>query len=130
MNISEKDWKLFRKKVPQWQEAYMDRLAREYIAILSGNENSSEKFWNLYDRINADVNCVGVQIRMSRSRMIQNIISLINEGAITLDDLSDFSNELRENVQDIISANEAYTEYIANLQQSRAFSELKEELNL
>ena len=130
MNISEKDWKLFRKKVPQWQEAYMDRLAREYIAILCGNEKSSEKFWNLYDRINADVNCVGVQIRMSRSRMIQNIISLINEGAITLDDLSDFSNELRENVQDIISANEAYTEYIANLQQSRAFSELKEELNL
>ena len=130
MNISEKDWKLFRKKVPQWQEAYMDRLAREYIAILCGNEKSSEKFWNLHDRINADVNCVGVQIRMSRSRMIQNIISLINEGAITLDDLSDFSNELRENVQDIISANEAYTEYIANLQQSRAFSELKEELNL
>ena len=130
MNISEKDWKLFRKKVPQWQEAYMDRLAREYIAILSGSENSSEKFWNLYDRINADVNCVGVQIRMSRSRMIQNIISLINEGAITLDDLSDFSDELRENVQDIIAANEAYKEYIANLQQSRAFSELKEELNL
>ena len=130
MNISEKDWKLFRKKVPQWQEAYMDRLAREYIAILSGNENSSEKFWNLYDRINADVNCVGVQIRMSRSRMIQNIISLINEGAITLDDLSDFSDELRENVQDIFVANEAYKEYIANLQQSRAFSELKEELNL
>ena len=130
MNISEKDWKLFRKKVPQWQEAYMDRLDREYIAILSGNENSSEKFWNLYDRINADVNCVGVQIRMSRSRMIQNIISLINEGAITLDDLSDFSDELRENVQDNIVANEAYKEYIANLQQSRAFSELKEELNL
>ena len=130
MNISEKDWKLFRKKVPQWQEAYMDRLAREYIAILSGSENSSEKFWNLYDRINADVNCVGVQIRMSRSRMIQNIISLINEGAITLDDLSDFSDELRENVQDIIAANEVYKEYIANLQQSRAFSELKEELNL
>ena len=130
MNISEKDWKLFRKKVPQWQEAYMDRLNREYIAILSGNEKPSEKFWNLYDRINADVNCVGVQIRMSRSRMIQNIISLINEGAITLDDLSDFSNDLRENVQDIIVANEAYKEYIANLQQSRAFSELKEDLNL
>ena len=130
MNISEKDWKLFRKMVPQWQEAYMDRLAREYIAILSGNEKSSEKFWNHYDRINADVNCVGVQIRMSRSRMIQNIISLINEGAITPDDLSDFSDELRENVQDIIAANEAYKEYIANLQQSRAFSESKEELNL
>ena len=130
MNISEKDWKLFRKKVPQWQEAYMDRLASEYIAILSGSENSSEKFWNLYDRINADVNCVGVQIRMSRSRMIQNIISLINEGAITLDDLSDFSDELRENVQDFIAANEAYKEYIANPQQSRAFNESKEELKL
>ena len=30
--------------------------------------------------------------------MVDNIISLINEGAITLDDLSDFSNELKEYV--------------------------------
>ena len=28
---SEKDWKLFREKVPGWQESFMERLNREYI---------------------------------------------------------------------------------------------------
>ncbi len=26
----EKDWKLFRKKLGSWQEAYMDKLVEEY----------------------------------------------------------------------------------------------------
>ena len=29
--VIEKDWKLFRKLLPDWQEAYMERLAKEYI---------------------------------------------------------------------------------------------------
>ena len=31
--FSEKDWKLFRKKISGWQEAYMEKLNREYIAF-------------------------------------------------------------------------------------------------
>ena len=34
--FSEKDWKLFRSKIAGWQEAYMDKLNKEYMAILSG----------------------------------------------------------------------------------------------
>ena len=30
----EKDWKLFRKKLGRWQEAYMDKLVEEYKSIL------------------------------------------------------------------------------------------------
>lgn len=30
--FTEKDWKLFRSKMADWQEAYMDRLGKEYIA--------------------------------------------------------------------------------------------------
>ena len=33
--FSEKDWKLFRKKISGWQEAYMEKLNREYIALLN-----------------------------------------------------------------------------------------------
>ena len=33
----EKDWKLFRKKLGSWQEAYMDRLIEEYKDILRLN---------------------------------------------------------------------------------------------
>ena len=33
--INEKDWKLFRKKLPGWQEDCMNRLNKEYMEILS-----------------------------------------------------------------------------------------------
>ena len=42
--FSERDWKLFRRKIVDWQEAYMDKLNKEYIEILSGEGNPSDKF--------------------------------------------------------------------------------------
>lgn len=36
---------------------------------------------------------------MSRSNLIYNIISLINEGAISYGDLEEFSDELKETVK-------------------------------
>ena len=35
---------------------------------------------------------------MSRSNCIPNIISLLNEGAITMKDLEEFSDELKETI--------------------------------
>ena len=37
MEISKRDWKLFREKVPDWQEHYMEELVRAYVAFLSDN---------------------------------------------------------------------------------------------
>ena len=37
--FSEKDWKLFRSKIVDWQEAYMEKLNQEYVTILTGPEN-------------------------------------------------------------------------------------------
>ena len=76
----------------------MDRLNREYIAILSEDANPSDKFWKLDKRIKEDRKKAGVQVRMSRSNLIYNIISLINEGAISFEDLVDFSEGLKETV--------------------------------
>ena len=94
-NCNESDWKLFRKKLPEWQEAYMERLVREYTALLAGPEKASDKFWKLEKRINSDRNHVGVVATMSRSWMIRNIYSLLAEGAITPDDLTEFSDDLQ-----------------------------------
>lgn len=96
--FTEKDWKLFRNKIADWQEAYMDKLNREYIAILSEEANPSDKFWKLDKRIKEDRKKAGVQVRMSRSNLIYNIISLINEGAINFEDLENFSDGLKETV--------------------------------
>lgn len=97
VQINELDWKLFRKKLPEWQETHMDKLNQEYATLLAGSGNASEKFWELEKRINSDKKHVGVMVRMSRSNMHQNILALLSEEVITLKDLDDFSEELREN---------------------------------
>ena len=97
--VIEKDWKLFRKLLPGWQEAYMERLAKEYIELLSSDRQASDKFWELDQRIKQDKRRTGVLARgVSRSNMFQLIINLINEEAISEDDLKEFSESLRENI--------------------------------
>ena len=50
----EKDWKLFRQKLPGWQEAYMTRLCEEYMELLRSKKKGSERFWELEKRIKED----------------------------------------------------------------------------
>lgn len=92
---TEKDWKLFRKKIGGWQENYMDKLNREYIDLLNENKPASEKFWELESRIKQDKKQPGVQLEMSRSQLVFNIFNLLEEGVITFDELDEFSDELR-----------------------------------
>ena len=97
--FSEKDWKLFRKKLPGWQEAYMNRLCREYIDLLSSDLKASNRFWELEKRIKDDRKKTGVVATMSRSQMIFNIANLVYDGAISMDDLEEFSDDVKESVR-------------------------------
>lgn len=96
--FTKKDWALFREKISDWQEAYMNKLNKEYIELLSGEGRPSEKFWTLEERIRNDKKDTGVQLKMSRSNCIANIISLLNEEVITMEDLDEFSDELKETI--------------------------------
>ena len=100
--FNESDWKLFRKKLPDWQDAYMERLNREYASLLAGSGTASDKFWELDRRIREDRSHVGVSARMSRSNMHYNITMLLVDGVISLSELSDFSSELQEYMTRII----------------------------
>ncbi len=97
--ISEKDWKLFREKLTTWQDTYIDKLNQEYIEILSSSDNPADKFWKLEKHINTDKHKTGVVCDMRRSKMVEKIISLITEGVITIDDISEFSDNLKATVQ-------------------------------
>lgn len=92
----ESDWKKFRKKVPVWQEAYMQKLTEEYRNILDSDKAPSEKFWALEKSIAQEKQCPGVMADMRRSRMRENIVELLRCGAITRSDLEDFSQELQD----------------------------------
>ncbi len=100
--FTKRDWTLFKDKIADWQEAYMDRLNKEYIELLSEDVNPSEKFWRLDKRIKEDRKKPGVQLEMSRSNLINNIISLISDDAISFEDLEEFSDELKETVSSFI----------------------------
>lgn len=97
--FSEKDWKLFRSKIAGWQEPYMDKLNKEYIEILGGEGKPSDKFWKLEKRIKEDKRDCGVQCKMSRSNQFNIIMSLLSEGVITLEDLDDFSEDLKDTIK-------------------------------
>lgn len=97
--FTKKDWTLFRNKIPGWQEKYMDKLNKEYIELLSGEDSPSDKFWALEKRIKEDKRKKGVLIHMSRSDLIYNILDLIYEGVIDITDLEEFSDELKETVR-------------------------------
>ena len=101
--ITEADWKVLRKYLPQWQEAYMARLCREYAALLSSEQEASEKFWALEKRIRRDKKSAGVIVDMRQSEAVNNILRLYYDGAVTLDELSVFSEELQDFVKHYIA---------------------------
>lgn len=103
VEISKSDWKLFRSKIADWQEAYMDKLNHEYIELLSANKSASTKFWELDERIKKDQKSPGVQIQMRKSTAYWDIAALVNDGAITMDDLDEFSDDLKDAVRLILS---------------------------
>lgn len=66
--------------------------------MLSGHENASDKFWKLEERIKKDKKHPGVMLELSKENMIFDIVALINRDVITVVDLKDFSDELKEYV--------------------------------
>lgn len=102
MQITEHDWKVFRKKIPDWQEAYIERLSMEYITLLQSDEKACCKFWELEKRIKQDKKSPGVLSDMRRSTAINNIVNLVLDEVISLDDSEDFSDDLKEAVKFIV----------------------------
>ena len=69
IDISKADWRLFRERIPGWQEVHMEKLNKEYIELLSGDEPASKKFWALEERIRSDKNTPGVRLQLKKSEI-------------------------------------------------------------
>lgn len=99
MEVSKRDWKLYREKLPEWQEAYMERLVATYVEYLTSDEPASTKFWEMEKRIKKDKKNPGVLMELSKQDMPFDLIRLLHEDVITVEDLDDFSDELKENIK-------------------------------
>lgn len=102
MEYTKSDWKLFRIRIVDWQEAYMDKLNKEYIELLNADINASDKFWELEKRIRKDKRKPGVIIEMSKQDLIIDLVSLINNNVIRMEDLEEFSDGLKKAVKTFI----------------------------
>lgn len=98
-NCKESDWKLYRKLIAGWQEKYIERRLEEYKKILNEPENPSSRFWHLDKAMKEDKKKAGVLVvDSSRSKLLYILLDLLDCEAITIDDLSDFSDELKEDI--------------------------------
>lgn len=99
-DVAESDWRLFRKRLPGWQESYMEKLGYEYMEILSGDSLALEKFWALEKRVNEDKKRPGVIIHdVRRSTMRSDIARLALDGVIAPADLDGFTEDLKRYIQ-------------------------------
>lgn len=96
--MSEKDWKLFSKKYYEWKERYAAGRIEKYKKLLDSDESATDKFFELQKQIHKDSHSTVFRLpmRFSRSNMHINILALLNNGIITIDDLSEFSDEVKE----------------------------------
>ena len=95
---SKRDWKLYREKIGEWQEHYMEKLVKEYADYLCSDLPASTKFWEIEKRIKRDRKTPGVCIELRKSDMFWDIAELINDKVISMDDLEEFSKDLKEAV--------------------------------
>ena len=100
---SKRDWKLYREKIGDWQEHYMEKLVKEYADYLCSDLPASTKFWEMEKRIKRDRKTPGVWIELRKSDMFWDIAGLINDKVILMDDLEEFSDDLKEAVALILN---------------------------
>lgn len=98
--VTTSDWKLFRERLPDWQEKFMGKLLNEYSVLLEDKTKSSaDRFWDLESRLKEDKRLTGVNCQMSKSEVVWNLIRLYREGAISFEDLDGFSEKLVKRVK-------------------------------
>lgn len=91
----ERDWRLLKKRLPQWQEYYIQTRLTVYRQLLSDDATlPSERFWKLNQLLKEDKQKTGIQVEASHSKLNQILLNLLYEGAITKEDLTGFSDEL------------------------------------
>ncbi len=102
-NLGELASKCSKELVPGWQESYMERLMKEYIELLSSQGNASDHSWALEKRIKQDKKHPGVLLELRKSSAIWDIATFVGHEIITMDELEEFSDDLKEAVKLILS---------------------------
>lgn len=105
MEISKRDWKLFREYVPKWQARYIEKLNREYVELLSSEGDPADHFWELEERIRKDKKHPVMTIGTDKGDAVYDIVLLCRMGVIGMDDLEGFSEGTKDTVRRLLEIN-------------------------
>lgn len=99
-SVKESDWRLFRERVPEWRERYLDNVNDEIASIFTSEEATpTEIFWKAKERMDDEaqilVDCLDGH---SRSNMRMHLLLMHRHGLIDDADLGEFSEGLRERI--------------------------------
>lgn len=94
----ESDWKIFRKRVPEWRERYLRSKNDEIVGILTDKSRTpTERFWDANKKMKEEakvlVDCLDGH---SRSKMQWYLVLMHRRGLIQDSDLDEFSAMLRQ----------------------------------
>ena len=96
MECIESDWKLFRTLIPVWRERYVEKQLAKIKGKLVQEEAPSDIFWSVYGIMKKQAKVLTDSFdNVSRSSMHVYLLTMYSYKIITLDDLKDFSGELR-----------------------------------
>ena len=97
------DYKLFKEKLPLWQENYMAKVCEKIQKLTINDEKSAaDKFWAIEKIIFKEKKNPGVLMEISSiSNLLYAILDLLNHKVIKMEDLVDFSEEFKEKVEKI-----------------------------
>ena len=98
IEIKKRDWKLFRERLPGWQEKYMEKLVAEYAAYLQRDAPASTKIWEMEIRIKEDKRRPGVLLSLEKKNVDVDLMRLMKDCAIEEKDLEGFWLDLIDRV--------------------------------
>jgi hypothetical protein len=96
--LLESDWKIFRKRVPEWRERYLEVQDKRIAALLlEGEQTPTERFWAAEKKTKAVarilVQCLDGH---SRSNMEMHLLLMYRHRMIGDEDLAEFRGEFKE----------------------------------
>jgi hypothetical protein len=96
----ESDWKVFRRRVPEWRERYLvDRVSPIAAVLTDPSRSATERFWEAKAQIDEEARIlVACLDGHSRSSMLWYLVLMYRHGMITASDLGEFTDGVREHV--------------------------------
>ena len=95
---TERDWRLFSRKVDEWVERYYRIKNEDYRRILDGKSLDSRKWWNLHKQMKQDIHFLDEATEMSRSHLVQDLLYFYISGTISREELRGFSEDMQQSV--------------------------------